>query len=173
MKTLSSLLLTLGIATSMVSCSSDKASLVGNWTSSAPEVVTESIYDASSALRTTTIDFQAPEGNAAGIVTLTSVYDVTKAVADSTGSSYQVTATIQGTYSLEANEDDDYLISFDKNSLAVNGVDAPELGVVTDNFLSSLQAYTKIEDVKVSKDGKNLTFEAGKPEVNYYFVKTE
>lgn len=87
------------------------------------------------------------------------------------GISYKVTASIDGTWTRDTDDDDDYLLAFDKNSLSVAGTDAPELGPVTDAFMNSLQQYTMIEDVEVSKDGTHLTFETKSPEVKYHFVK--
>lgn len=75
-----------------------------------------------------------------------------------TGGVSTVNASIEGTWTREEGDDDDYILAFDKNSLSVNAVSAPELGPVTQTFLSGLSRFSKIEDVEVSKSGV-LTFE--------------
>lgn len=167
------MLLAVGAVASLASCDKEIKNPEGSWKSAAPEKVTESIEGAASATQEMELDFKAPAADAEGVVTLTTVYDVTKAVPDSVGSSYKVTASIQGTWTAEKGEDDDYLLTFDKNTLSVSGVDAPELGIMTDVFLNSLSKFTTIEDVEVSKDKAHLTFETNKPEVKYHFVKAE
>lgn len=173
MKKTATLFLTLGLAAAFTACSSNDENPTGSWTAAAPESVTEKVADASSAIKTVSIDFAAPTGDAAGVVTLTSDYDVTVASAtDSTQTAtYKATATVKGTWAKEGDSDDDYVLTFDVNTVSVSGVDAPVLGPVTDEFISSIANFTSIEDVKVSKDGKNLTFEAGHPEVKYQFVR--
>lgn len=147
----------------------------GTWSSAAPISVTQSVDGATAASKIMTFDFKAPaEAETAGVITLSAVYDVTvPEVTDPTidSHSYQVTASVTGTWTQEKPGDDDYLLAFDTNSLSVAGTNAPELGPVTNDFLSSLSTFTKIEDVKVSKDGTHLTFEAGKPDVDYHFVR--
>lgn len=173
MKKTSTLLLTLGVsAMLMASCSSSKDSQpTGTWTSQTPIVVTQAIDGARQASKVLTFDFSAPE---AGKVTYTADYTVTAPfVTDSvSGSSqYQVKASVEGTYAAKAGEDDDYLLTFDTNTLSVQGTNAPELGPVTDDFLQSLTALAKIEDVEVSKDGSRMSFETDSPDVEYHFVK--
>lgn len=174
MKTINAVLLSIGVAAAMASCGQENTNPVGNWTSAAPESVTESVSGATAATRTMTIDFNQPQGDADGILTLTADYDVTApAVADSVAvpKSYKATATVNGKWSQDADDKDDYLLSFDTNTLNVQGVDAPELGPVTDAFLNSLSNFTTIEDVEVSKDGTHMTFETKNPDVKYHFVK--
>lgn len=163
----------LGLAMAATSCDSDKKSEnpVGSWTAGAPESVTASVDGATSATRTISFDFAED-----GTVTYTADYDVTAPTytedgTEATPVSYKVTASVKGTYKLEPREDDDYIVAFDTNTLSVNGTDAPELGPVTDSFISSMAQFTSIEDVKVSKDGTAMTFEAGHPDVKYSFVK--
>lgn len=174
MKTLKTLVMTLGVAALMASCDSAKnESPVGSWTSAAPETATEAVSGASTASKSTTITFTAPaEGQTAGEVVLTTDYDVTTVAADTTEAvSYKATATIKGTYTQKDGDKDEYLMTFDKNTLQVAGVDAPELGPVTDDFLASVAKLTQIDDVEVSKDGTHMTFEVKNPKVEYHFVK--
>lgn len=177
MKALNAFMIALGIAATgatMVSCGHDDDSLVGKWTSSAPEVVTESVTGASSAVRTLTFDFTAPTEGTTGDLTLTANYDVTDAAAtDSVAAKYTVVATIKGKWSQDVDDHDDYLLQFDRNSLSVTGTDAPVLGPVTDSFLNSLSAFTSIEDVEQSKDKQHLTFETKNPEVKYHLVSSK
>lgn len=175
MKTTKALILSLGAAALLAACSqhSDE-NPTGSWTSAAPETVTQSIGGATSATRSLSFDFKAPTGDTAGEVVMTADYDVTVPfVTDSTTNSrsYQVTASVRGTWTQEKGEHDDYLLAFDKNSIDVQGVNAPELGPVTDDFISSLSRFASIEDVEVSKDGSHMTFETDKPDVTYHFVK--
>lgn len=147
---------------------------VGSWTSAAPQSVTETVDGATSATKTVSIDFKSPVGDAEGEVILTADYDVTvpfvtDSVSDKT--SYQVVAIVKGTWTKDGDSHDDYLLTFDRNTLSVNGTDAPELGPVTDDFLNSLAQYTSIEDVEVSKDGTHMTFETSRHEVKYHFVR--
>lgn len=168
------LFLSFGIAAMFAACGSNDDSPVGKWESATPESITKSIDGAVAASKTTTLDFSAPKENGEGDVVLTSNYDVTVPfVTDSAtnSSNYQVTATIKGTWTKEGDSHDDYLLSFDKNSLSVNGTNAPELGGVTDEFINSLNKYASIEDVEVSNNGTRLSFESGKPEVKFNFVK--
>lgn len=151
---------------------SENENPTGSWTSSAPQTVTTAIAGATTATKTVSVDFIAPTTGATGDLVFTADYDVTLP-ADSAGvaSSYKVTASIKGTWAQDGDDKDDYVLTFDRNTLTVNGTDAPELGPVTDEFLSSLAAFTTIEDVKVNKDGSTLSFETEKPDVNYTFVK--
>lgn len=170
-KTIGAMLLAFGAMATLASCEHENTNPQGSWKSAAPEKVAENIEGASSATQDVTIDFEAPVGDADGVVKLSSVYDVTKAEADSVGAKYQVTASIQGTWTQDVDDHDDYLLTFDRNTLSVNGTDAPELGPVTDIFLSSLSKYTTIEDVEVSSDKAHMTFETKTPKAKYHFVK--
>lgn len=173
MKTATTLFMAIGLATAFAACDSHNDNPTGSWTASAPENVTQAVADATAASKQVSIDFNAPQNGEDGTLTLTAVYDVTSTVqTDSVPQEvkYQVTASINGTWAQDVDNHDDYLLTFDKNSLTVNGSGAPGLGAVTDEFLNSLAQYTSIEDVEVSKDGKHLTFESGKPEVKYHFV---
>ena len=52
------------------------------------------------------------------------------------------------------------------------GVDAPDgLGAVTATFMGSLAQYSKIEDVKVTKDGSVLSFELDNPDRTVSFAR--
>lgn len=164
----------LGFAAALTACGSDKKTEnpTGSWTAAAPTTVTSAIEGATVATKTISFDFTSD-----GAVTYTANYDVTaSAYAEgdtvATPVSYKVTASVNGTYKLEPKEDDDYILAFDTNTLSVVGTDAPELGPVTDEFISSIAQFTSVEDVKVSQDGSTMTFEAGHhPEVKYSFVK--
>lgn len=171
MKKMSLLLMAVAFIPALSSCGhKDEVSVVGDWTSAAPVTVTKAVDGATSATKVISIDFNAPIENAANKLTYTAKYDVTATVDDAT-QSYQVVATIDGTWTRDAKDDDEFLLTFDRNSLSVSGTDAPELGPVTDEFLSSIATFTKIEDVKVSKDGTHLTFETDHPDTEYHFVK--
>lgn len=141
------------------SCSHDN-NMIGKWETSAPSTVFPAIQGTVSSSETTTIDFKEGSDSKSGPVKLTSVYTLILP-ADSTGVSAQstVNATIDGTWTRDDNDDEDYYISFDKNSLSVDAVGAPELGPVTAAFLSSITKFSKIEDVEVNKEKTILTFE--------------
>lgn len=176
MKTIKALLLTVSMTSLLVSCGNNvNENPTGSWTSATPESITTSIAGATSASKIVDITFNAPsDNNTSGEVVLSAQYDVTAPIATdsvSVESTYKVNASIKGTWTKEAGEDDEYLLTFDSNTLAVNGVDAPELGPVTDDFLSSLSKYTKIDDVEVSKDGTHMSFETKNPKTTYQFVK--
>lgn len=175
MKTLKTIALALGAVALMTACAPhghDDDNPTGSWKAAAPESVAQLADSSKTAVKTLSVDFNAPVGDAAGTVTLTADYEVTPVnVADTVTKGYQVVATIQGTWTQDVDDHDDYLLSFDKNSLSVIGTDAPELGPVTDNFLSSLASFTTIEDVEVSKDGTHMTFETKSPDMKYHFVK--
>lgn len=145
----------------------------GRWTSAAPQSVTLANADSTRLMKTISMDFSARENDKPGVVTLTAEYSkvATNATDSVSSKPYSVTATIQGTYTLANDEHDEYLLTFDKNSLSVKGTDAPELGPVTDDFLSSIATYTSIDDVEVTKDGANLQFETSSPKVKHLFVK--
>lgn len=174
MKTVKTLFLALGVAAIVASCSDDKKTdPVGSWTSAAPESVTAKIADAGAATKTLTLDFGTPVAGQPCELTFTADYDVTGAAAtDSVADGkYKVVATIKGTWQQDVDDQDDFLLTFDRNSLSVSGTDAPVLGPITDDFLSSLAKFTTIEDVEVSKDATRLSFETKSPEVKYNFVK--
>lgn len=176
MKLSKTLFITLGMAAALSACGNhhNDDNPTGRWTSAAPVSVTAGVADASSATKSMTFDFNAPAAGSDGEVTLTADYDVTASVpTDSVPVqvTYKVTASVKGTWTQDADDHDDYLLTFDKNSLNVNGTDAPELGPVTDEFLNSLAGFTTIEDVEVSKDGTHMTFETNNPDVKYHFVR--
>lgn len=175
MKVTKALVLTAAVAAMFTACSQhDDDNPTGSWTSSAPQSVTQSVVGATSATKSVSIDFQARDGKAPGELTFTADYDVKATVpTDSVAKevSYKVTASIKGSWAQDGDSHDDYLLTFDTNSLSVSGTDAPELGPVTDDFLTSLTTFTSIEDVEVSKDGTHMTFETKHPEVKYHFVK--
>lgn len=174
MKIPKSILLTFGVAALLTACGNSKTdddNPTGSWTSAAPESVTAGVSGATSASKTLSFDFNAPVNNAEGELTLSSDYDVTAKAANDSTVNYKVAASIKGTWVQDGDDHDDYLLTFDKNSLTVSGTDAPELGPVTDEFLNSLSTFSTIEDVEVSKDGTHMTFETKNPEVKYHFVK--
>lgn len=175
MKTFKTLILALGVAAAFTSCDKSNSNPEGKWTSAAPVAVTETVAGASSAVKTMTFDFVAPINGGAGEVTYTADYDITAstpaAASDSVVAPYKVTASIKGTWTRDDDNQDEYLLTFDRNSLSVAGVDAPMLGPVTDAFLSSLAQFTSIEDVEVSKDGTHMSFETDNPDAKYQFVK--
>lgn len=162
-------LMAMGLALAFAACGShhNDDNPTGSWKASAPASVTDKVADAKSAVKTVAIDFNAPTDGAAGTLVYSADYDVT----DVNDSTYTVTAKINGTWSQDTDDHDDYLLSFDRNSLSVAGNGAPGLGAVTDEFLNSLSAFSTIEDVEVSKDGTHLTFETKSPEVKYHFIK--
>lgn len=164
-----SLFAALGLAAMFTACNHhEDENPTGSWISAAPQTVTAQIADASSATKTLALQFDAAQGDQPGVVTLTADYDLT--ATDSVAANYAIKATIKGTWTRNGDEHDEYLLTFDKNTLSVTGTDAPVLGPVTDDFMASLSQFTAIEDVEVSKDGKNMTFETGQPEVKYVFV---
>ncbi len=158
----------------MTSCSESNADFLGSWTSANPAAVVPAIDGSVSATEVTTFDFSAGTDKASGPVKLTKDYTVTLP-ADSLGNAqtYTVKASIEGTWTRADKDDDDYIISFDTNSLDVAGVDAPELGPVTANFLGTIGDFTKIEDVKVNKENTILKFETDHPDRDYTFTKAK
>lgn len=176
MKITKILLYSFGAAALLTAChDSNDDDPTGSWKSASPISVADRVDGATAVTKSFTIDFSAAaEKNVPGEVTLTADYDVTVPfVTDSVTNktSYQATATVKGTWTKEAKSDDDYLLTFDTNTLSVTGIDAPMLGPVTNEFLSSLAAFTSIEDVDVSDDGTHMTFETDHPDVKYHFVK--
>ena len=146
-------------AASVISCSGDNK-MIGKWESSSPASVFPTIPGTVSSTSMTTIEFIKGADSKSGPVKLTTVYEMTLP-ADSTGVSTvsTVNASIDGTWTRDEKNDDGYYISFDKNSLSVNAINAPELGPVTDTFMRSLARYTQIDDVEVNKAKNILTFE--------------
>lgn len=176
MKTSKAILLSLGMTALLAACDHHKdENPTGSWTTASPISVTQNVAGASSAMKSMSIDFVAPTAKGeAGLLTVTADYDVTAtALPDSASNeiSYKVTASIKGSWAQAPGEHDEYLLAFDKNTLSVNGTDAPELGPATDEFLSSISRFTEIDDVKVAKDGTRMKFETSHPEVKYNFVK--
>lgn len=168
MKKTSTLIISLGLVAAFTACSDKNENPTGSWTSAAPTTVTINDVPATTATKTISFDFVAPVDKAAGQFSYTADYDV-KATAEQPA--YKATASIKGTWTPKDREDDEYLLTFDKNSLSVSGVDAPGLGAVTDQFMSDLTKFVKIEDVKVSKDGTHMQFETSHPDTDYHFVK--
>lgn len=160
------------VAFALAGCAGDENKLIGEWQTAVPKSVKEKVADATYATQSLTIKFGQGEDVTTGPVELTSEYDMT-APADSAGNAanYKVTAKISGTWTRDVDDQDDYLLAFDKNSLKVEGKDAPELGPVTDLFLNSLARFSTIDDVEVSKDGKSMSFEIENPDATIQFVK--
>lgn len=175
MKTAKLLALALGVAGIFSACSSkNEDDPTGAWKSAAPINITADVNGATSASKTLTFDFKAPNADGVGQVVLTADYDVTAPVVteDSTTEvKYQVSASVNGTWKREKKDSDDLLLTFDQNTLEVNGVDAPELGPVTNEFLTSLAQYTSLDDVEVSKDKTTLSLETDHPDMKYQFVR--
>lgn len=143
----------------LASCSNDNK-LIGKWETSTPAAVFPTIPGTVSSTATTTIEFSKGTDSKSGPVKLTTIYEMTLP-SDSTAMApvSTVNATINGTWTRDDKDDDDYFLSFDQNSLSVNAISAPELGPVTQVFLSSLARYTRIDDVEVNKANTVLTFE--------------
>lgn len=172
MKTLSTAIIAAALVASLASCDSHNENPEGSWTSASPESVTEQIAGAKSATQSLSLNFAPGEGETPGVVTLTADYDITLQPNDSVAApAYKTTATITGTWTRKGDDRDEYLLTFDPNSLSVSGIDAPELGPVTDAFLNTAARFTQIEDVEASKDGQHLTFETKNPDVEHHFVK--
>lgn len=157
----------------MAGACSDSADITGKWVSAAPVSVTTEVADARSAVSTLTFDFNKPTDGGLGELTLTADYDVTATnPTDSLGTTqYKAVATIKGTWVRDEDDSDDYLLSFDRNSLSVDGTNAPALGPVTDAFLNMVGRFTAIEDVELTKDGSHLSFETENPDTKYVFLK--
>ena len=149
----------LGAAT-FASCSSDNDRMIGKWETATPTTVFPTIPGTVSSTATTTIEFSKGTDSKSGPVKLTTIYEMTLP-SDSTAMApvSTVNASINGTWTRDDKDDDDFFLSFDQNSLSVNAISAPELGPVTQVFLSSLARYTRIDDVEVNKANTVLTFE--------------
>ncbi len=163
-------------AATLSSCPEVNNAMIGTWRSSTPEVVVPAIEGSPSATAITTFEFSEGTEKSNGPVKMTKDYPIT--APDSVGNAvnYTVKASVEGKWTREEKGDDDYFLSFDQNSLDVDGTDAPDgLGAVTANFLGSLAQYQKIEDVDVTKDGSVLSFELDnqKPDVKLTFTKVK
>ena len=159
-------------AAALSSCSEENNAMIGTWSSSAPETVVPAIEGSTSATAVTTFEFSEGTEKSNGPVKITTDYTVT--APDSVGNAinYTVKASVEGKWTREDKDDDDYYLSFDQNTLDVAGVDAPDgLGAVTANFLGSLGKYSKIEDVEVTKDGSVLSFELESTDAKVSFTK--
>lgn len=162
MKTFNKILLGAAVvigAAAFSSCSGGDE-MIGTWESSTPSQVFPTISGTVSATASTTIEFIKGDTHKSGPVKLTTIYEMTLPP-DSTGVSAlsTVNASIQGTWTRDDRDEDDFILTFDKNTLSVNAISAPELGPVTDTFMSSLSRYTQIDDVEVNKDKTILKFE--------------
>lgn len=148
----------LGIAT-LASCS-DSDKMFGVWETSNPSAVTPTLEETVSTIEVTTIEFIKGSDKKSGPVKLTSRYELTLP-ADSTGLTHNstVSATIGGTWIREDDSDDEFFLTFDRNSLDVSAISAPELGPVTERFLQNLSKFSKIDDLEVNKDKTMMTFE--------------
>ena len=159
-------------AAAISSCSEDKNEFLGTWTSSAPETVVPAIEGSTSATAVTTFEFSQGSDKSNGPVKMTTDYVIT--APDSVGNAinYTVKASVEGKWTREDKDNDDYFISFDQNTLDVAAVDGPDgLGAVTSTFLGSLSQYSKIDDVEVTKDGTGLSFELNGPDRKVSFTK--
>ncbi len=148
----------LGIAT-LASCS-DSDKMFGVWETSNPSAVTPTLEGTVSTIEVTTIEFIKGSDKKSGPVKLTSRYELTLP-ADSTGLTHNstVSATIGGTWIREDDSDDEFFLTFDRNSLDVSAISAPELGPATERFLQNLSKFSKIDDLEVNKDKTMMTFE--------------
>lgn len=146
-------------AASFASCS-DSNNITGTWETNTPSPVVPAIEGTVSAIQTTTFEFGKGDSKNTGPLKLTTVYEMSlPSDSVSEGGVSTVNATIEGTWTRDENDDDDYILAFDKNSLSVNAISAPELGPVTQTFLAGLSRFSKIEDVEISKSAGVLTFE--------------
>ena len=138
----------------------DENRIIGAWETTAPQPVVPTISGTISSTQTTTIEFAKGTDSKSGPMKLTTIYEMTLP-GDSTATAplSTVNATISGTWTREDGDDDDYILAFDKNSLSVNAVSAPELGPVTEEFLSSISRFSTLEDVEVNKEKTIMTFE--------------
>ncbi len=148
----------MGIA-ALASCSKDN-SFIGTWETSTPVAVVPKLSGTVSTIQVTTFDFIEGDNSKSGPVKLTARYELTLPP-DSTGLTHNstISATIDGTWTRDDKDDDEFYLVFDRNSLSVNAISAPELGPVTEVFLTSLAKFGQIEDVKVNKEKTILTFE--------------
>lgn len=162
MKALKSILLgsaaILGIA-AIASCSKENK-MIGTWETSSPSAVVPTLPGTVATTQVTTFEFCEGKDAKSGPVKLTARYELTLP-ADSTGLTHNstISATIEGTWTRDDKDDDDYFLAFDRNSLNVNAISAPELGPATDVFMSGLAKLGQIEDVEVNKEKTILTFE--------------
>lgn len=180
---------------SLSSCS-DKPKFIGSWTAHAPVSVGSQI-PASSVSSVVSLDFSDDQQNTDGVVTLSSVYDVSQSVDGDTlvGTPYEVhfvaTASVDGRWAYDVDDDDDLLLSFDYSTIKID-VDKNKLSFAPDvdstvrqqmvDFYSSawskelsrvfrddLSKYSVLDDIEVSDNGKMMSFEIQSPEVKLRF----
>lgn len=191
----------LSIALFALACTacSRHADINGAWTST-PSRIDNEIAMAAEATSVLGLDFNAPRGANSGTVTVTAIIDATQPVAagqlDGFAEPYEVsvtaTATINGKWSYEDNDDDDILLFLDNNTLQVNvdpngvtysqnlltGAQQPMVDSLTtvtiDRWRSAVRraaterfySLTKLDDVKVVND--ILSCEVGKRDLTFH-----
>lgn len=180
----------------LASCS-DNVPFVGSWTASAPADVTRGIQSATSATSLVKIEFLENQQKTDGPVTLSCSYDI---VATDGGPGAPVetfltaTASVNGTWTFDVDDDDDLLLTFDYSTVGVTvnpqdisfkNVGRQQVDSLTQAaagawkheinraFRETLMRYSVIEDIEVSKDRGVMSLEIQSPETKVRFVKTK
>ncbi len=195
--------LAVGAAASFTYCS-NQAKFIGAWTAVNPTNITDRMPGATMATSLLKIDFVDNLQKTGGAVTLNSDINVTRTIdADSLsqGQPYEVkfaaTASVDGTWSYDIDDDDDVLLALDLAKLKIDldgskvTFTQPAATVVPQAHLDSLATkyidtwkrdltgavssdlarYTVIDDIELSRDGNMMTFEIESPETKLHFKR--
>lgn len=181
-----------------VSCSKN-TDFVGKWTAVAPSDITTDMTGATQASSQMTITFADGMDKADGSVGIVNDFDITRQAKRLCGSIVYVnvkgSATADGTWTYDVDDDDDLLLSFDPKSVKINidpsavtfteAVPDDMAASVADSIRTAaaetcrgemmramskqLARFTVINDVEVSKDHRTMKFEVNAPEQDLHF----
>lgn len=183
----------------MTSCSGS-AKIEGAWTETAPENVTSEFPSASDVTALRSITFMNGQQGGEGTVNLSTTYTVSKVItADSVASRdageirLVASASVDGTWSVDVDDQDDILMNFDyssisvrvnpedvtfsnpamKNDSLVNAEIAEVSKAVSIVFRDAASRFSTVEDVEVKNGGSVLTMELNSRHKDLTFRRVE
>lgn len=196
MKKISSLLLVSALSGVLLlpSCNEKKSPFAGEWDGMAPVNVKSTLPGFDSALLTYAIAFQDDATKTGGDVDIDGNYNLSRNVtlgASQIKASFSANASVSGIWNRDVDDDDDYLLNLDystvkvdidRNSISLatpDSIPAAKLDSITSvwqqeltfAFKENVSALSTIEDLEVSKDGNNMTFETKNPEQKLSFKR--
>ena len=187
------------VVLALASCSK-KDQFVGTWQAMSPVNISAGIPAASDAHSLTSVTFGA-QGDVmlSSIINATQPVYENYGALQGYEVSVAATATVKGKWAYVPGEDDDLVLTFDQNSLNVdvdsNGVTfrqnmtdgeqqpvtdsltAATVAIWKQQFTSAMRneimRYSRLDDVKTTKDGQTLKFEIENPEQDLVFRRVE
>lgn len=148
--------------------------IAGQWRSNNPEDITVKAPMASMASSVTTLEFQRDQSKGQGTVTLSDSYEIT--AAGQTGVTVSGTASVNGRWETDVDDQDDLVLTYDMATLKVDlSGDSASVAVwrpeVERLFRADINRFSVVEDVEVNKGATMMTLEVKAPETKLHFRK--